>query len=90
MDDRVEPESSLLPLCSGNVNGQLRGGSNSAMPTTGNECQNGIVEALIPRIRLHHKRWTNLTPRVVALGEVDQHHLTTAHLHGCRRGSSSL
>ena len=90
LDDRVEPQSSLLPLCSGNVNDELRGGANSAMPTTGNERQNGIVETLIQRIRLHNKRWTDLTPRVVTIGEVDQHHLTTAHLHGCRRGSSSL
>ena len=90
LDDRVEPESGLLPLCRGNVNDQLCCSSNSAMPTTGNERQNSIVEALILRIRLHHKRWTDLTPCVIAVGKVDQPHLTTAHVHGCRRGSSSL
>jgi hypothetical protein len=71
MDDRVEPESSLLPLCGGNINAQLRGGSHSAMPATGNERENGIVQVLIPRICLHNKRWTDLPSCVVALGEVD-------------------
>jgi hypothetical protein len=58
------------PECS-NVNDQLRGGTNAAMPTTGNKRQNGIVETLIQRIRLHHKRRTDLTPRGVAIREVD-------------------
>src|SRR2546428_8096104 len=84
LDDRVEPESGLLPLCSGHVNDQLCGSSNSAMPTTGNERQNGIVEALIPRIRLHNKRWTDLTPCVIPVREVYYHHLTTAHFQCCR------
>jgi hypothetical protein len=46
------------------------------LPITGNECQNGIIKTLMQRIHLHHKRWTDLTPRGVAIGEVDQHHLT--------------
>src|SRR5262245_12688736 len=90
LDDRVEPKTGLLSFCRSNVNDQLCGSSHSAMPTAGNERQNSIVEALIPRIRLHNKCRTNLTPCVIAVREVNQHHLTTAHFHGCRRGSRSL
>jgi hypothetical protein len=43
LDDRVEPQARLLPFCSGNVDGELRGSTNATMPTTGNERQNGIV-----------------------------------------------
>jgi hypothetical protein len=71
LDDRVEPKTGLLSFCRSNVNDQLCGSSHSAMPTAGNERQNSIVEALIPRIGLHHKRWTDLTPGVIAVREVD-------------------